>query len=204
MPVHLKKLFTLFRRINVCPSGKPCSLSHSTGVRRRILPSPSNTIGASWLHVKVGAELSVFISAPPCPCAMATMFVSSQDLIAMSEVYLVVSFPRLCSAQYSGARLRTQKVPLRDRGLFEHLRQQTRVGVVVPLRSIGHQGFSKPPFAAVHKYNHTAATLEHGNRFCHPTARTRCFFLIQVDHRFKWHIFSSQSSKETSEGVICR
>ena len=28
-------------------------------VRRRILPSPSNTIGASWLHVKVGAELSV-------------------------------------------------------------------------------------------------------------------------------------------------
>ncbi|CQT75324.1 Uncharacterised protein [Salmonella enterica subsp. enterica serovar Typhi] len=79
--------------INVCPSGKPCSLSHSTGIRRRILPSTSNTIGASWLHVKVGAELSVFISAPPCPCAMATMFVSSQDLIAMFEVYLVVSFP---------------------------------------------------------------------------------------------------------------
>ena len=67
-------------------------------VRRRILPSPSNTIGASWLHVKVGAELSVLSQPHPCPCAMATMFVSSQDLIAMFEVYLVVSFP-LASAR---------------------------------------------------------------------------------------------------------
>ena len=46
-------------------------------------------------------------------------------------------FAVLCSAEYPGARLRTQKVLGRDRILFEHLRQRKHACVVGPLRNIG-------------------------------------------------------------------
>ncbi|MCY1532629.1 hypothetical protein D9M68_679120 [compost metagenome] len=61
--------------------------------------------------------------------------------------------PRLGAAENPGARLRTQKVPRRDRIQLEHLRQRTHGGVVGPGRNIGHPAPAMRLFAWVHTHN---------------------------------------------------
>lgn len=92
MPVHLKKLFTLFRRdqcMSIRKTLQPFTFDRGKTAHSTVAEQYNwcfMVTCQSWCRI-IGFYLS-----PPCPCAMATMFVSSQDLIAMSEVYLVVSF----------------------------------------------------------------------------------------------------------------
>ncbi len=87
--------------------------------------------------------------------------------------------------------------------LFEHLRQQTRVGVVVPLRSMGIK--DSPGHLSLRSINTT--TLGHFGAWqpVLPSHRQNALlFLIQVDHLVQMAHLLQPIRQETSEGVICR